>query len=164
MPELSTPAALPLARRVPPWLAQIGRRFAYLQWLKLIGVSAFMWLFFVAYFHMLRHPAYPVTTMPLTAFDRWLPFSPQSLWVYISLWIYIGIAPGLMLRSSGQSEENFAAMHANNPLRRAVEAEDVIEAIRYLVGAKCVTGQLLVIDSGHRFMSLERDVQFLGEA
>jgi NAD(P)-dependent dehydrogenase (short-subunit alcohol dehydrogenase family) len=74
------------------------------------------------------------------------------------------IAPGLMLRSSGQSDENFAVMHTNNPLGRGVDASDVIEGIRYLVGAKCVTGQTLVIDSGHRFMALERDVQFLGDA
>jgi NAD(P)-dependent dehydrogenase (short-subunit alcohol dehydrogenase family) len=74
-----------------------------------------------------------------------------------------GIAPGLMLRSSGQSEANFLAMHAANPLRRGVEASDIIDAIRYLIGAKCVTGQLLVIDSGQRFMALERDVQFVGE-
>src|SRR4051794_1297852 len=47
-----------------------------------------------------------------------------------------GIAPGLMLRSSGQSEENFAAMHADNPLSRGVEAADVIGAIRYLVDAR----------------------------
>lgn len=73
------------------------------------------------------------------------------------------IAPGLMLRSSGQSEANFRAMHAANPLRRGVEAEDIIDAIRYLDGAKCVTGQMLVIDSGQRFLKLERDVQFLGE-
>jgi NAD(P)-dependent dehydrogenase (short-subunit alcohol dehydrogenase family) len=75
-----------------------------------------------------------------------------------------GIAPGLMLRSSGQTEENFKAMHANNPLRRGVEAADVIDAIRYLVGAPCVTGQVLVIDAGHRFLGLARDVQFLGGA
>ena len=75
-----------------------------------------------------------------------------------------GIAPGLMLRSSGQSEENFEAMHANNPLRRGVEARDIADAIRYLAGARCVTGQTLVIDSGHRFMALDRDVQFLGDA
>jgi NAD(P)-dependent dehydrogenase (short-subunit alcohol dehydrogenase family) len=75
-----------------------------------------------------------------------------------------GIAPGLMLRSSGQSEENFEAMHASNPLRRAVEPEDVIGALRYLVGAPCVTGQVLVVDSGQRFLALDRDVQFLGEA
>jgi NAD(P)-dependent dehydrogenase (short-subunit alcohol dehydrogenase family) len=72
-----------------------------------------------------------------------------------------GIAPGLMLQSSGQSEENFEAMHANNPLGRGVEAADVIGAIRYFVGARCVTGEILVIDAGQRFLALGRDVQFL---
>ena len=75
-----------------------------------------------------------------------------------------GIAPGLILRSSGQSEENFEAMHANNPLGRGVEPADVIGAIRYFVDACCVTGQVLVIDSGHRFLGLRRDVQFLGDS
>ena len=73
-----------------------------------------------------------------------------------------GIAPALILRSSGQSEENFRAMHTNNPLRRGVEADDVIAALRYLVEAAAVTGQVITIDSGQRFMALERDVQFLG--
>jgi NAD(P)-dependent dehydrogenase (short-subunit alcohol dehydrogenase family) len=72
-----------------------------------------------------------------------------------------GIAPGLMLRSTGQSEENYQAMHADNPLRRGVEPDDVIGAIRYLVGATAVTGQVITIDSGQRFMALDRDVQFL---
>ena len=75
-----------------------------------------------------------------------------------------GIAPALMLRSTGQSEENFEAMHANNPLRRGVEAADVIGAVRYFVDARCVTGQILVIDSGQQFLALGRDVQFLGNA
>jgi NAD(P)-dependent dehydrogenase (short-subunit alcohol dehydrogenase family) len=75
-----------------------------------------------------------------------------------------GIAPGLMLQSAGQSEENFEAMHASNPLGRGVEPADVIGAIRYLTGARCVTGQVLVIDSGQRFLGLDRDVQFLGDA
>ena len=73
-----------------------------------------------------------------------------------------GIAPGLMLRSSGQTEENFEAMHANNPLRRGVQPNDVIDAIRYFVNARSVTGQTLIIDSGQRFLGLDRDVQFLG--
>ncbi len=72
-----------------------------------------------------------------------------------------GVAPGLMLRSNGQSEENYQAMHAANPLRRGVEPSDVIDAIRYLAEARCVTGQVLTIDSGQRFLGLERDVQFL---
>jgi NAD(P)-dependent dehydrogenase (short-subunit alcohol dehydrogenase family) len=73
-----------------------------------------------------------------------------------------GIAPALMLRSSGQTEENFETMHDHNPLGRSVGPDDVIGAIRYLIGARCVTGQMLVIDSGQRFFGLERDVQFLG--
>jgi NAD(P)-dependent dehydrogenase (short-subunit alcohol dehydrogenase family) len=71
------------------------------------------------------------------------------------------IAPGLTLRSSGQSEENFEAMHSHNPLRRAVEPADIVGALRYLIGAPCVTGQTLVVDSGQRFLGLQRDVQFL---
>jgi len=72
------------------------------------------------------------------------------------------VAPALMLRSTGQSEENFDAMHDHNPLQRSVGPDDVIGAIRYLIGARCVTGQMLVIDSGQRFLGLDRDVQFLG--
>jgi NAD(P)-dependent dehydrogenase (short-subunit alcohol dehydrogenase family) len=72
-----------------------------------------------------------------------------------------GIAPALMLRSTGQSEENFETTHAKNPLGRGVDPQDVVDALRYLIGARCVTGQVLVIDSGHRFVGLERDVQFL---
>ena len=75
-----------------------------------------------------------------------------------------GIAPGLMLRSSGQSEENFRMMHEANPLRHGVTSDDVVGAIRYLIDAPGVTGQVLTIDSGHRFLALNRDVQFLGDA
>lgn len=73
-----------------------------------------------------------------------------------------GIAPALMLRSNGQSEENFKQMHANNPLGRGVEPDDVIGAVRYLIEATAVTGQVITIDGGQRFYGLGRDVQFLG--
>lgn len=73
-----------------------------------------------------------------------------------------GIAPALTLRSNGQSEENFRAMHSSNPLRRGVDPKDIIAALRYLIDAEAVTGQVLGIDSGQRFMGFARDVQFLG--
>lgn len=72
-----------------------------------------------------------------------------------------GIAPALMLRSNGQSDANFRVMHANNPLGRGVNPEDVIAALSYLVDAAGVTGQVITIDCGQRFMRLARDVQFL---
>ena len=71
------------------------------------------------------------------------------------------IAPALMLRSSGQSEANFETMHSANPLGRGVEPEDVVAAIRYLIEARTMTGQTLVIDGGQRFDPPTRDVQFL---
>ncbi|MEO6581620.1 MAG: SDR family oxidoreductase [Sphingomicrobium sp.] len=72
-----------------------------------------------------------------------------------------GIAPALMLRSAGQSEENFVEMSQANPLRRAVKPGDVVAALRYLITSPAVTGEVLTIDGGQRFWSLERDVQFL---
>ena len=72
-----------------------------------------------------------------------------------------GVAPALMLRSAGQSEENFVAMQRANPLRRGVGPGDVIAALRYLIASPAVTGEVLTIDGGQRFWSLERDVQFL---
>ena len=72
-----------------------------------------------------------------------------------------GISPSLMLRSPGQSEENFADMQRANPLGRGVEPGDVVKALRYLIDSRAVTGQILTIDGGQRFWSLDRDVQFL---
>jgi hypothetical protein len=92
------PIELPLAATRPPsWTADIGSRMLKYLPLKVVGISGFMWVFFIGYFHMLRHPVHPVTVMPLTALDRLLPFQPEWLAVYLSLWFYIGIAPGLML-------------------------------------------------------------------
>lgn len=73
------------------------------------------------------------------------------------------VAPALMLRSPGQSEANFRAMHARNPLGRGVEPEDVAAAIRYLADAQTVTGETILIDGGQRFDPPARDVQFLEE-
>ena len=72
-----------------------------------------------------------------------------------------GIAPALMLRSPGQTEENYERVHARNPLGRGVEPADVVSAIRYFVSAPAVTGEVIVIDGGLRFVPPDRDVQFL---
>lgn len=71
------------------------------------------------------------------------------------------IAPSLMLPSGEQGAENFAKVHAMNPLRHGVEVAEVVAAIRFLVDSPGVTGQTLQIDGGQQFMNLPRDVQFL---
>lgn len=71
------------------------------------------------------------------------------------------IAPALMLVSEGQDEDGFARVHGLNPLGRGVEVADLVAALRYLIEARTVTGQTLLLDSGQRFMGLPRDVQYL---
>ncbi|MBC7942014.1 MAG: phosphatase PAP2 family protein, partial [Chitinophagaceae bacterium] len=63
---------------------------------KAAGISLFMWAFFVGYFHVLRHPVYPVFQMPMTALDHAIPFQPAGLAAYVSLWLYVGVPPGLL--------------------------------------------------------------------
>jgi len=72
-----------------------------------------------------------------------------------------GIAPSLMLHSAGQSEENYRKAHTHNPLERGVDPEHVWQALRFLLDSPVVTGEVLTLDSGQRFMGLPRDVQFL---
>ena len=71
------------------------------------------------------------------------------------------IAPSLMLRSAGQSERNFEAMHARNPLGRGVTPAHVAVALDYLLRCETVTGEVLTIDGGQRLSPPQRDVQFL---
>lgn len=97
--KMNHPSARPLrAHEPPPWRADLRQRFWRYLPLKVLGISGFMWLFFLGYFYTLRHPAYPVFEMPATAFDRLVPFQPEALLIYVSLWLYVGIAPGLLLR------------------------------------------------------------------
>jgi PAP2 superfamily len=95
---MNHPAALP---RTPPpdagWKAGLRQRFWRYLPLKFIGISAFMWVFFLGYFHTLRHPVYPVFQMPLTTLDHLVPFQPHAMLAYVSLWLYVGTAPGLLL-------------------------------------------------------------------
>lgn len=71
------------------------------------------------------------------------------------------IAPALMLRSPGQSEENYRVMHARNPLGRGVTPVDIVAALDFLIASPAVTGEVICIDGGQRFAPPGRDVQFL---
>lgn len=94
MDRLTSPSLAPGLIR--PWPAELAWRIRRYLVLKIAGISAFTWVFFIGYFHLLRHPVHPVTIMPLTALDRLIPFQPQALAFYVSLWVYIGCAPGLL--------------------------------------------------------------------
>lgn len=87
----------PLRPRPAGWLHQILPRVLTWWPVKMIGTSLGMTAFFVAYFWVLRHPLFPVTTMPLTAVDQWIDFRPEALLLYLSLWFYVCLAPALVI-------------------------------------------------------------------
>ncbi len=86
---------LPHAGSPEPWALLVWRRVTCHFVPKLLLISGFMWVFFVAYFYLLRNPARAVTQMPLTALDQWVAFEPAAFWVYVSLWVYVGAPAGL---------------------------------------------------------------------
>lgn len=56
----------------------------------------FMVLFFWGYFAVLRNPLTPPFVMPQTWLDAWIGFTPSALPAYVSLWVYVSLAPALM--------------------------------------------------------------------
>ena len=73
-----------------------------------------------------------------------------------------GIAPSVTLVSGPQSRDNFEEVHALNALGRGVDVEEIVAALRFIIAAPTLTGQVITLDAGQRFLSLQRDVQFLG--
>ena len=61
------------------------------------------------------------------------------------------IAPGLIL-PSGQTPEEFARRQRLTPLGEGLGAEDIVQAVRYLISARQVTGHTLVVDAGQRML------------
>lgn len=72
-----------------------------------------------------------------------------------------GIAPSVTMVSGPQSRENFAEVHSLNALERGVDVAEILAALRFLIATPTITGQIITLDAGQRFLNLPRDVQFL---
>jgi NAD(P)-dependent dehydrogenase (short-subunit alcohol dehydrogenase family) len=59
-----------------------------------------------------------------------------------------GIGPGPVLQSVHQDEEAFAAEAAATLIGRPVDPSEIGQALRYLIDAPSVTGQMIAVDAG----------------
>lgn len=59
-----------------------------------------------------------------------------------------GIGPGPTVLGERQSPDHFAAQRAGSILRRGSNPQDIVDALRYFLTARAVTGQLLCVDGG----------------
>lgn len=74
----------------------LNQLFWRLWWLKAAGSALFIWLFFEAYFFLLRYPHAQVSTMPLTWLDTVIPMQGWAWVPYLSLWFYTCLPPALL--------------------------------------------------------------------
>ena len=79
-----------------PWYRQAAAVIPRHVYLKSIGTTLFIGLFFGAYLYLLKDPVYPATVMPIIMLDRLIGFQPLALPMYISLWVYVSLPPALL--------------------------------------------------------------------
>jgi len=68
------------------------------------------------------------------------------------------IGPGPTLASVHQSPEDFAAEAAGVPLGHGADPGQIAEALRYLIDASAVTGQMIAVDGGQHLAWRTSDV------
>ncbi|MAN45669.1 MAG: SDR family oxidoreductase [Alphaproteobacteria bacterium] len=69
------------------------------------------------------------------------------------------IGPGPTLRSKHQSEEEFAAERRATLMGEGSSPEEIVSAMRYLISARSVTGQMIASDGGQHLMWQTPDTQ-----
>lgn len=72
-----------------------------------------------------------------------------------------GIAPGAILASHDQSEDETELSHRMNLLGRKTGADEIAGAALFLAGGTLASGQTLFIDSGQHLLDQPRDVIWL---
>ena len=82
-------------RELPPTL--IERMASHLRW-KLLLLAALPVVFTIGYAGVQRLSPFQPTPMPETAIDRWVGFASWWVWPYLSLYLYLPIAPWLSVR------------------------------------------------------------------
>ena len=68
------------------------------------------------------------------------------------------VGPGPTMRNARQSDEDFARQREATILKRGAEPADICAAIRYLLDADAVTGQMLAVDGGQHLIWQTADV------
>jgi NAD(P)-dependent dehydrogenase (short-subunit alcohol dehydrogenase family) len=69
------------------------------------------------------------------------------------------VGPGPTMRNVRQSEEDFARQRKATVLEHGANPEDVVAAVRYLLEAPSVTGQMIAVDGGQHLVWQTPDVQ-----
>src|SRR5256885_1766628 len=89
------------------WTHELGRQVRTLLVLKMLANLSGIAAFFYAYFWIMRHPLSAATVIPVIWIDDLVPFSPQSFFLYASLWVYVAL--GSLFTKDGRELAAWAA-------------------------------------------------------
>ena len=64
-----------------------------------------------------------------------------------------GIGPGPALANARQTESAFAAQSAATPMRRGTSPDEICAAVRFILGAPAMTGQMIALDGGQHLVA-----------
>ncbi len=70
------------------------------------------------------------------------------------------IAPGLTLISGDQTQEHFEKVHKMTPLNRGATPEDLARTVLFLINSPAITGEVISVDCGMRFVPGTGEVMF----
>ncbi len=70
------------------------------------------------------------------------------------------IAPGLLLPSYDQTQDEYHETASRNPMQRPVALDDVASALEFLMSNAALTAQVIHVDNGQRLVASARDVMF----
>ena len=79
------------------WTAALRQRVRTQAWLKALGNTVFLVVFFQLYLGIQKHPVFEVTQIPASALDDWIGFQPWTIGLYLSLWVYTALPVALQL-------------------------------------------------------------------
>ena len=72
-----------------------------------------------------------------------------------------GLAPGAILASYDQTDDETELSHRLNPLKRKTGADEIGEAALFLATGHLRSGETLFIDSGQHLLNQDRDVIYM---
>ncbi|MGQ2990895.1 MAG: SDR family oxidoreductase [Brevundimonas sp.] len=74
----------------------------------------------------------------------------------------MGVAPGLLLPSGAQTQDDFERAWVDTPLGLGPTLDDLARTIRYILDTPSLTGRILAVDGGESLVRRARDVAFDG--
>lgn len=75
----------------------------------------------------------------------------------------VGVAPGITLRSGGQTDAEFEKAHKVTPLGRSSTPDDIAATVCFIAESPAITGTTLLVDGGQHLIPLQRDVMFIAK-